>query len=93
MDKRQILEKAATPAQEEKKDDDRLMKLAEKFADFVSQKNKPVIEVTDVIIKENHNAVYEERETGLQEGVRSVPFDSGTAQESVGTDNAAEGGQ
>lgn len=65
MDKKAIIEKAATPAQEEQKDEDRLLKLAEKFADFVTQKNKPVIEVTDVIIKEDTNAIHEERKAGL----------------------------
>lgn len=55
MDKKAVLEKAAAPVQEEQKDEDRLLKLAEKFADFVTQKNKPVIEVTDVIIKESTN--------------------------------------
>lgn len=55
MDKKAVLEKAAAPVQEEQKDEDRLLKLAEKFADFVTQKNKPVIEVTDIIeIKENN---------------------------------------
>ena len=60
MDKKAVLEKAAAPVQEEQKDEDRLLKLAEKFADFVTQKNKPVIEVTDVIIKEQDNALHEE---------------------------------
>lgn len=73
MDKKAVLEKAAAPVQEEQKDEDRLLKLAEKFADFVTQKNKPVIEVTDVIIKEQDDALHEERETGLQDGVREVP--------------------
>lgn len=73
MDKKAVLEKAAAPVQEEQKDEDRLLKLAEKFADFVTQKNKPVIEVTDVIIKEQDNALHEERKTGLQDGVREVP--------------------
>ena len=67
MDKKAVLEKAAAPVQEEQKDEDRLLKLAEKFADFVTQKNKPVIEVTDVVeIKEN-NALHEERKEGLQD--------------------------
>ena len=49
MSKRDILEKAAKPQEEQQQDEDRLLKLAEKFATFVTQKNKPVIEVTDVI--------------------------------------------
>ena len=57
MDKRQMIEKASVPAQIEQKDEDRLLKLAEKFADFVTKKKDVVIDVSDVEIKD---AVHEE---------------------------------
>jgi len=61
MDKKQLLDKAAAPAQEEQKDEDRLLKLAEKFADFVTKKKEPLpmAEVVDVEIKDSY-AVHEE---------------------------------
>ena len=93
MDKKALLDKTAVPALEEKKDEDRLLKLAEKFADFVTKKNKPVIDVTDVTVKDEENALHEERETGLQDGVREVPLDSGTEAQSLGEDGASEGSQ
>ena len=71
----------------------RLLKLAEKFADFVTKKNKPVIDVTDVTVKDEENALHEERETGLQDGVREVPLDTGTEAQSLGEDGASEGSQ
>jgi hypothetical protein len=44
--------------------EDKLQKLAEKFAALVQDQRKPIIEVTDVItVQENIDAVYEERET------------------------------
>lgn len=80
MDKKKLLDKEVTDGPVEAQEDDRLLKLAEKFASFVQQKiEKPVeiIDVEDVEIKEsgltpqsiqieeNHNALHEERETGL----------------------------
>lgn len=92
MDKKQLLDKAATPAQEEQKDEDRLLKLAEKFADFVTKKKEPLpmAEVVDVEIKEQ-DAIHEEWETGLQTGERAVQQPSGTDQSSLGTHDVAEG--
>ena len=87
MDKRQLIEKASVPAQIEQKDEDRLMKLAEKFADFVTKKKDVVIDVSDVEIKD---AVYEERKEGLQDGIREVSLDSGTAEEPVRTNHPEE---
>ena len=90
MDKKAFLDKTAVPAQEEQKDEDRLLKLAEKFADFVTKKKDVVIDVSDVEIKEQ-DAVHEEWEEGLQTGERAVQQPSGTDQSSVGTHDAAEG--
>lgn len=92
MDKKALLDKTAVPAQEEQKDEDRLLKLAEKFADFVTKKKEPLpmAEVVDVEVKEQ-DAVHEEWEEGLQTGERAVQQPSGTDQSSVGTHDAAEG--
>jgi len=53
MDKKAVLEKAAAPATVEQKDEDRLLKLAEKFAEFVTKKKDVVIDVTDVQEKQH----------------------------------------
>jgi hypothetical protein len=54
MDKKQILDKTAIPVQEEQKDEDRLLKLAEKFATFVTQKKQPIIiDAEDIEIKQD----------------------------------------
>lgn len=60
MEKRTMLDKAVAPAQEQTQDVDRLEQLAEKFASFVLKKTEQqpiVVEVTDVIIKENSNDI------------------------------------
>jgi hypothetical protein len=91
MDKKTLLDKTALPQQEEKQDEDRLLKLAEKFADFVTKKKDPlplVEDVTDVMPKEPH-ALHDERETRLREGISAVSQPPGTNPQSVGTDNLA----
>ena len=56
MDKRTMLDKAAAPKQEEKQDEDRLLKLAEKFADFVTKKKEPLtIDAEDIEIKQDNS--------------------------------------
>jgi len=54
MDKQEIVEKASTEAAVEKHDEDRLLKLAEKFADMVKMKSSPQVleNVEDVTPKE-----------------------------------------
>lgn len=92
MDKKTLLDKAAAPQQEEKQDEDRLLKLAEKFADFVTKKKDlPLVEdITDIVPKpmENEHALHDQREEGLRERVRAVSQPSGTDTQPVGTDNA-----
>lgn len=57
LDKRAMLDKAAAPQQEEKQDEDRLLKLAEKFAEFVTKKKDPlIIDAEDVEIKTRDNS-------------------------------------
>lgn len=56
MDKKQLLDKAAAPIQEEQKDEDRLLRLAEKFATFVTQKKQSVIiDAEDIEIKQDNS--------------------------------------
>ena len=58
MDKKKLLDKEATDGPQEQQDDDRLLKLAEKFASFVQNKiEKPVeiIDVEDVEIKQDNS--------------------------------------
>lgn len=95
MDKKTVLEKAAAPLAVEQKDDDRLLKLAEKFADFVNKKREPVplaervdvedsvfTEDTPITVEEKHNAIHEEREEGLQTGEPPVQQQTGTTESS-----------
>lgn len=58
MDKKSLLDKTALPQQEEKHDDDRLLKLAEKFAHFVTKQKEPLPlaeDITDIVVKEVSN--------------------------------------
>ena len=89
MDKKSLLDKTALPQQEEKHDDDRLLKLAEKFAHFVTKQKEPLPlaeDVTDVMPKE-HNAIHDQREEGLREGISPIPQSSGADSQSIGTDH------
>jgi hypothetical protein len=92
MDKKKLLDKEALDGPQEQQDDDRLLKLAEKFASLVTAKTeKPVeiIDVEDVQIKEEDNAIYDQREEGLQEGEREIQLETGDNQSSLGTDSAS----
>jgi hypothetical protein len=90
MDKKKLLDKEALEGPQEQQDDDRLLKLAEKFASLVQAKTeKPVeiIDVEDVEIKEQH-AIHDQWETGLQEGEREVQLQARDSTSSLGTDGA-----
>lgn len=75
--------------------DNKLEQLAEKFAEMatrsiekqINKKRTVDMEFTDV---ENDDAVHDERETGLQEGIRQVSGTAGSNQEAVGTDDGTE---
>jgi len=88
MDKKAVLDKAAAPREEETRDDERLFKLAEKFATFVTNTKPPVIiNVEDVEIKD---ALHDQRETGLQEGIREIPLEARAETQQVRTDDIKE---
>jgi hypothetical protein len=96
MEKRTMLDKAVAPAQEQTQDVDRLEQLAEKFASFVLKKTEQapvIVEVTDVIYKENDHALHDERSQGLQEGVRAVSQPSETETQQVFENNPQEPSQ
>jgi hypothetical protein len=88
MDKREKLEKATISGPTEQQDENKLDKLAERFAQFVNKKLEGKnTQIIDVEVKETGNALHEERETRLQDGIREIPLEAGTAEESVGADN------
>jgi len=43
-----------------------------------------------VALKEEDNAIHDQRETGLQEGEPAVQLEAGANQESLGTDDSSE---
>jgi transposase-like protein len=101
IDRRTIVEKAALSNEVvEKNDDDKLEKLAEKFAEMATRsiekkfEKRRTVDIADVefALKENNNAVYEEGEReereGLQEGERTLQLSSGTNQETFGEDDS-----
>jgi len=93
IDKQEKLQNsiAVAPAQEAMAE--KMLALAEKFAALAER--KPTVQVTDVIYvtdQETDDAVHEERETGLQEGVREVPQPTGADQEPDGTDDRSPTG-
>jgi len=100
MQRRDVLDKTAISGPVEEQNDDKLLKLAEKFAAFVTDKmeKKPEVlemveDITDLEVKGEDNAVHEKREEGLQTGERSVQQQTGTDQETIGTDSVAEGSE
>jgi hypothetical protein len=95
IDRKKELDKLTVDnGQTEERDDDKLEKLAERFAEMATKsiennlnKRRTVdMEFADVV--ENDNAVYDEREEGLQERVRQVPFQARTNQEQDGEDDS-----
>jgi hypothetical protein len=97
IDRKKELDKLTTDdGPTEQRDDDKLERLAERFAEMATKsietqmnKRRTVdVEFADVV--ENDNAVYDEREEGLQEGVRQVPFEARTDQEQDGEDDGPE---
>src|SRR5690606_20920889 len=69
---------------------DKFAELAQKFAELAQRAiEKPPLEVTDVIYVENkdhQDALHEERQAGLQTGIREVPLEGGTEVESFEED-------
>lgn len=97
LDRRKEIEKAANQeAPSEERNDNKLEKLAERFAEMATktiEKNinkKRTLDVPFVEIVENNSALHEEREEGLQTGERVVQQSPGADQEAVGTNDSTE---
>jgi hypothetical protein len=103
MDKKKLLDKEALEGPQEQQDDDRLLKLAEKFASLVQAKTEKPVEIIDVEdvqikeagltpssldIEEKQNAIHDQRQEGLQEGEREVQLQARDSESSLGTDSA-----
>jgi hypothetical protein len=97
MEKREHLDKKAINGPVEEQNDEKLLKLAEKFAAFVTNKieQKEVLEMVEDItdIEVNDNALHDQRQTGLQEREPTIQLEAGTNQGEVRTDSVAPGSQ
>lgn len=95
IDKKAVLENNGPAHVSVEAIDDKLDKLAQRFAEIAKAAKQPVIEVTDVIYEsaestEDKDAVHEEWEEGLQDGIREVPLETGTDQEPDSQDYSTE---
>lgn len=82
--KRDLILGRQAPQASNEQIDAKLSKLAQSFADIVNgRKALDPANVVDVETKEVEDAVHDERETRLQEGVCEVPGDSGTEAQSL----------
>jgi hypothetical protein len=81
--KRDLILTRQAPRASEEQTDAKLMKLAKSFADIVNGRKLTSSEdAIDVEVKETDNAVYDQREEGLQEGESPVQLEAGTTEES-----------
>lgn len=89
QERQEVLLNRSMPQASDEQVADKLIKLAEKFAELAGAKRQEenTIDVDDVVVKENEHAVHEEREARLQEGVREISLDPGTTEKSLGTDS------
>jgi hypothetical protein len=89
LNQREAVEKGALNMDVQEQNTDKLELLAEKFAEFATKKIEQkldktrTIEVLGVIDTEVSDAVYEEREEGLQERERTLQLSTGTDQTKV----------
>ncbi len=70
--------------QEKESIQDLLKTLASEFSKFNGKKSPQVIDVEDAVVKDEDDAIHEERGTGLQEGIPEVSLETGTDQETGG---------
>lgn len=96
IDRRKDLEKLTVEnTTGEKEDDKKLEKLAERFAEMATKSiqksidKKRTVEAEFTDFREmNDDAVHDERETRLQEGVRKISREARTDQETLGEDGS-----
>jgi hypothetical protein len=74
----------------EARDDDKLEKLAERFAEMATKSIENNLNKRRTVDAEIVDAVHDEREAGLQERVRQVPFQARTNQEPDGENDGPE---
>ena len=87
IDRRKEIEKTTQDVEiTDERDDAKLEKLAERFAEMATKSIQKQFDKNRTIDAGVLDAVYEERETRLQEGVREVPFSPGTNRESDSPD-------
>lgn len=96
LDRRKLVEGGEEAVTDENKDN-KLEKLAERFAEMATKSIKKQLDAERTIEGDITDAVYDERETGLQEGIRQVSFSTGSDQEEgreeQGTPDNGEGWQ
>ena len=99
IDRKKVMDAAAVDTVvTDEKAESKLEQLATRFAELATksiEKNinkQRTVDAVDVEIKEDDDAVYEEREEGLQDGVREISFSAGTDQEPDGTDDRTQAG-
>lgn len=94
IDRRAVIEKTTVDTvMTDERADDKLAALAEKFADMATRSIENKINkkrTVDADAVEIIHAVDDEREAGLQEGVREVSGEAGADQEAFGTDDSSE---
>lgn len=97
LNQRDLVEKATKPVGDQEQNTDKLELLAERFASFAAMKleqkldNKRTVPMADVVdVEEKLDAVHEERETRLQDGVPEIPFSTGANQEQDGADDSPQ---
>lgn len=88
IDRRAVIEKTTVDvAVTDDRADDKLERLAEKFAEMATKSIEKQINKRRTVDVEDVHAVDEERETRLQTGVRTLSGPSGADQTSLGTDS------
>lgn len=92
IDRRKDIDKLTTEkGSTEQKDDDKLERLAERFAEMATKSIEKQINKKRTVEMDATDAIYDERQAGLQTGVRSLPRETGTDQEAVGENDGPEG--
>lgn len=91
IDRKKEIDKMLVDNTVVEKEDDKLEKLAERFAEMATKSiQKKFDKQRTVDVEVIDNAVYEEREEGLQEGERTLQLPSGADQETFREDDGTE---
>lgn len=94
IDRRKELEKLTVDTSTGEREDDRkLEKLAERFAEMATKSIQKKFDKNRTIEGDVTDAVYEKRETRLQEGIQTLPFSTGSDQEEGREDDGPPEGE